>query len=142
MKALILEDDDERTAAFVQEISDIDPNVDVLIWRSAHKMCRDLAAHLPITVLISLDHDLRTPHEQGEDPGSGMDVAEALSLLTPSCPVIVHTSNVDASWSMINELAHSGWSVERVGPVGMGTKWVQTVWAPVVRRMMVKSEEE
>jgi hypothetical protein len=141
MKALILEDDDERATAFVQEISDIDPNVDVLIWRSARKMCQDLAAHLPITVLISLDHDLRLPDEQGEDSGSGMDVAEALSLLTPSCPVIVHTSNVDASWSMINELTHSGWSVERVGPVGMGTKWVQTAWAPVARKLMATSME-
>jgi hypothetical protein len=141
MKALILEDDDERATAFVQEISDIDPKVEVMIWRSAHKMCQDLAAYLPITVLISLDHDLRTPDDRGQDPGSGMDVVKALSLLPTSCPVIVHTSNADASWSMINELTHSGWSVERVGPVGMGTKWVQTVWAPAVRRMMVRSRE-
>ena len=70
-----------------------------------------------------------------------MDVAKVLSSLAPSCPVIVHTSNADAGWSMVNELKHSGWSVERAGPVGMGTEWVQTVWAPVVRRMMVKSRE-
>jgi hypothetical protein len=140
MKVLILEDDDERATAFIQEISDINSQVEVMIWQSAHKMCQDLAVHLPSTVLISLDHDLRTTDEHNEDPGSGMDVAKALSLLSPSCPVIVHTSNADASWSMINELTHSGWSVERAGPVGMGTEWVRTVWAPVARRMMAISK--
>jgi len=140
MKVLILEDDAERAIAFRRESANINPKAEVVLWQSAHKMCEDLPSHLPAAILISLDHDLRIIDGHSEDPGSGMDVAKALSSLSPICPVIVHTSNTNASWSMVNELTHSGWRVERAGPVSMGTEWVRTVWAPMVRQLTATSK--
>jgi hypothetical protein len=142
MKVLILEDDADRAGAFAREIAGINPGAEVLVWRSARRMCQEITPHLSDTLFISLDHDLPATDESGEDSGSGMDAVTLLSSLQPSCPVIVHTSNTDASWSMINELRHSGWRVERVGPVGMGADWVHTVWSPVARRLMQESNGE
>jgi hypothetical protein len=142
MKVLILEDDAQRASAFTGALRGICPTAEVLVWCSARKMCQELEAHLPDAVLISLDHDLPAKDDCGDDPGSGMDVVAALSSLPACCPVVVHTSNTDASWSMVNELRHRGWRVERAGPVGMGAGWIHTVWSSVARRLMEESKGE
>ena len=51
------------------------------------------------------------------DPGTGLDVAEFLSLHAPMCPVILHTSKFEGRLSMHNKLGAGGWTVATVPPL-------------------------
>ena len=70
----------------------------------------------------------------GTDPGTGLDVAEFLSLHSPVCPVILHTSNFDGRLSMHNQLRAGGWAVATVPP--RESDWIQTSWLPLAKRLM------
>lgn len=55
---LILEDNDERIAAFESVVERLEPRIDLRVWRDAHTFMAEAGSLLPRTVLISLDHDL------------------------------------------------------------------------------------
>ena len=133
MRILILEDNQERIDAFTKALK-IYPNLELFVWRDAHSFIRDVDQHLEAANFISLDHDLVS--ETGIDPGDGLEVAEYLRDKNPICPVIIHTTNVNRSWSMLRELKDGNWQVERHPPVVMGVDWIYQNWIEVVRKML------
>lgn len=104
------------------------------IWFDAPSMIQEIEGFLSEAGLISLDHDLNPQADSKFDPGTGLDVAEYLAKMRPVCPVILHSSNFERVWSMHNELNHSGWQIERVGP--LGNDWIETSWTNKVRALL------
>jgi len=131
---LILEDNDERIAAFEKTVIALGNEVTFKVWRDAPSMIAECEAFFPSTVLISLDHDLNPMPGAAADPGTGMDVARFLGDCMPACPVLIHSSNTDRVYSMHNELRFAGWTVDRVGP--LGTDWIETSWLRRVRELL------
>ena len=129
----ILEDDEGRRDAMVRELSGQE-DVSVVLFPRAQEMIVWLEQHLGECALISLDHDL-VCKVKGDDPGSGMDVVQFLSGRSPSCPVIVHTSNHLAAPGMRYQLSQANWQHERVAPFN-DLEWVGVAWAPIVRAVL------
>src|SRR5579862_8555387 len=134
---LILEDNDERIAAFQNAIATLGNDFEVKIWRDAPSMITECEAFFPTTVLIGLDHDLNPMPGVTVDPGTGLDVARFLADFTPVCAVSIHSSNTDRVYSMHNELRFAGWTVDRVGP--FGTDWIETSWLRTAKRLLEQS---
>jgi ADP-ribosylglycohydrolase len=86
------------------------------------------------SVLISLDHDLNPEPGASTDPGTGLQVAQFLADFMPVCPLIIHSSNTDRAYSMMNELRFAHWTVERVGPIG--NEWIETTWLRIARELI------
>src|SRR5258707_11088677 len=123
---LILEDNNDRIAAFRRVVVVLGSDFELKIWRDAYSMCTECEASFPSAALISLDHDLNPQPGETADPGTGVDVARFLGDFLPVCPVLIHSSNIDRVWSMHNELRFAGWMVDQVGP--LGTDWIETSW--------------
>ena len=130
---LILEDDDGRTDGFRSAVASLGQEFGVRIWRDAPTMIAESPACFAEACLISLDHDLQALAREA-DPGTGLDVAEFLSLHEPLCPVILHTSNSDGRMSMHNKLRTGGWTVATVPP--READWIPTSWLPIARRLI------
>jgi hypothetical protein len=97
-----------------------------------------LRTHYDEVGLLSLDHDLpirRTDDGQLEDLGTGQLVAEFLSTMSPTCPVIVHSSNADGARRIVQSLRSGGWRVVRVYPFD-DTRWIHDVWSNEIRRLI------
>ena len=131
---LILEDNEGRIADFTQAVRQLGDDYAVKFWRDAHSMCKECEAFFPTTALVSLDHDLNSAPGGSGDPGCGLDVAKFLADFLPVCPVLLHSSNTDRVYSMLNEFRFAGWTVDRVGP--LGTEWIATSWLPKVRELL------
>jgi hypothetical protein len=130
---LILEDDDDRVGGFRSAVASLGREVGVRIWRDAPTMIAECPACFAKAGLISLDHDLE-PVAGAPDPGTGLDVAQFLSLHPPVCPVILHTSNFDGRLAMQNRLRAGGWTVATVPP--READWIQASWLPTARRLI------
>jgi ADP-ribosylglycohydrolase len=131
---LILEDSPDRLEAFRKAVQSLGTDLAIQEWSSAPVMIAECEEHLERAALISLDHDLVAKPGRTSDPGTGLQVAGFLAGYLPICPVIIHSSNTDASWSMHNELHFAGWHVERVGPIG--DDWIATTWLNTVRNLL------
>jgi len=131
---LILEDSQERIAAFRRVIANLAPSCAVRVWRNAHRMMEECEAYFAEAVLISLDHDLNETDGDTADAGTGLLVAQYLGDRLPVCPVLIHSSNTDRVWSMHNELRFAGWTVDRVGPIG--DDWITSLWLPRARDLI------
>jgi ADP-ribosylglycohydrolase len=131
---LILEDNDERIAAFEKAVAALGGDFEVKIWRDAPSMIAECEQFFATAVLISLDHDLNPQPGSTCDPGTGADVARHLADYLPVCPVIVHSSNIDRVYSMDNELRFSQWITDRVGP--LGSSWIATSWVATAKRLL------
>src|SRR6476659_2192869 len=107
---LILEDNDERTAAFQKAIASLGAEFELKVWRDVPSMCAACENYFPTAALISLDHDLNPLPGATTDPGCGVDVARFLGDFMPVCPVVIHSSNTDRVYSMDNELRFAGWT--------------------------------
>jgi len=136
-RVLILEDDPYRIERFRAVLESIDRPAGFRIWSSAAKMINDLDAYLPAAGLISLDHDLEPRPGEFEDPGDGMDVVRFLTTRQPSCPVIVHSSNLERAAVMVRDLTAAGWQTTRVIP--LPEQWIENDWASAVRQAMKTS---
>jgi len=124
---LILEDNVNRTESFYEAASLSDSKVDVKVWRIAQQMIEELPNYINKASLISLDHDLYRHTDDDPEPGTGREVANYLSTLVPSCPVIIHSTNTDAAWGMHNELTYAGWRAEIIHHLDE-PNWIQTRW--------------
>ena len=131
---LILEDKDERIAAFQKRVAALRDSSEVKVWRDAPSMIAECEALFPSAALISLDHDLNPMPGAPADPGSGLDVAKFLAECRPACPVIIHSTNVERAHSMHNELRFADWIAERVGPIG--SDWIETIWFRKAREFL------
>jgi ADP-ribosylglycohydrolase len=133
---LILEDNDERIAAFQKSVATLGREFELKVWRDAPSMIAGAEEFFPTAVLISLDHDLNPMPGVTTDPGTGLDVARFLGDYMPVCPVLIHSSNTDRVYSMHNELRFAGWMVDRVGPLGTG--WIETSWLRRARELLAQ----
>lgn len=134
----ILEDDPRRVDAMRPVLEELLPACDHVFIANAPDMIRWLGENLWSCVLISLDHDLDSvvPRErQAFDPGCGRDVADFLAKSPPVCPVIVHTTNYDASLGMMRVLGETGWPLRRVYPCD-DLAWIARDWAADVRQLI------
>jgi ADP-ribosylglycohydrolase len=134
---LILEDNDERVAAFQKAVATLGDGFDLKVWRDAPSMIAECETYFSTAVLISLDHDLNPLTGATADPGTGVDVARFLGDFLPVCPVLIHSSNTERAYSMHNELRFAGWTVDRVGP--LGGDWIETSWTQSTKRLLTES---
>ena len=92
----VLEDDHARIAEMRACLAEVLPGFEPVFFDDAGRMIAWLDDHLGEVVLVSLDHDLpitRSADGGVVDCGDGRMVADYLATRTPTCPVIVHTSN-------------------------------------------------
>ena len=133
---LILEDNDERIAAFRKTIAVLGNDFELKVWRDAPSMIAECEAFFPTAALISLDHDLNPVRGTTGEPGTGLDVTKFLGDYMPVCPVLIHSSNTDCVYSMHNELRFAGWMVDQVGPIG--TDWIEASWLRTAKRLLAE----
>jgi len=133
---LILEDEEQRIAKFLFAVQKLAKNLEVHIWREAPLMIAECRPFLETCQLISLDHDLNPVAGVSRDPGTGLDVARFLAEARPNCPIIIHTSNVEARWSMHNEFRFVNIHAEIVGPIG--DNWIDESWLPRATSLLRK----
>lgn len=126
----MLEDNADRIDGFHKAIAGLANGFELKIWRDAHSMMAECAEFFPTAWVICLDHDLNPQPGVTADPGTGVDVAKFLADFLPVCPVLIHSTNADRVYSMMNEFRFAGWTVDRVGP--LGSDWIETTW---LRRM-------
>jgi ADP-ribosylglycohydrolase len=131
---LVLEDNDERIAAFQKAVAALGDGYALKIWCDAPSMIAECEVYFSTAALITLDHDLNPMPGATGDPGTGVDVARFLGDFMPVCPVLIHSSNTDRVYSMHNELRFAGWMVDRVGPIG--SDWIETSWLRAARRLL------
>ena len=134
---LLLEDNDERIAAFESALGGLGQEWQMRVWRDAPTMLAECEEFFGSTDLFSLDHDMNPQPGAIRDPGTGLDVTKLLASHFAFCPVIIHSTNADRAWSMHNELRSAGWTVDRVGPIG--DDWVRKLWLPKAREMVAQS---
>jgi hypothetical protein len=135
---LILEDNEDRTEAFRRAVASLKGDFSVKVWRDAPSMVKALPSFIHEACLFSLDHDLNPTSSAAADPGTGLEVAEYLAKQAPVCPVLIHSSNYEKSWSMHNELRFAGWRVDRISP--LGDDWVECMWLPKIRALLNETE--
>ena len=131
---LMLEDNTERIERFTAVLHQLDPALELCVWRNAWKMIREVEPLLPLARLISLDHDLDPEEGSDADPGTGWDLTKVLAALPPCCPVILHTSNGERGTWMMGEFHLGGWEYHRVA--ALGDDWIEEHWRRVVRRLL------
>ena len=131
----ILEDDTRRVTAMQACLARLLPAAQQVFFDEAGAMISWLGQNLGQVVLISLDHDLPLRDESGQtiDCGTGRDVVDYLATVPPTCPVIVHSSNIDRAPGMFFALKASGWPCIRVCPCDDLT-WISAGWQDAVNR--------
>ncbi len=134
---LILEDNEERIRDFRNALDVFGKNLSVRIWKDAPTMLAEPPSLLSQTCLVSLDHDLNPQPHATSDPGTGLEVAEFLAKQSPTCRILIHSTNHEKAWSMHNELRFGGWQVDRVGPIG--DDWIRCLWLPKAKALLEAS---
>jgi hypothetical protein len=127
----ILEDDKRRVQAMKDELRLQAPSASLVFFDNAPDMIAWLKDNLASVRLLSLDHDLGPNRTRGGttfDPGIGRDVADFLAGRPASCPVLIHSTNVDGARGMQFVLEAAGWQVDRVSPFE-DLLWVKAQWS-------------
>jgi len=132
----ILEDDSRRPAAMRECVAKLLPSMEVVFFDEARAMIQWLCDNLGRVAALSLDHDLPSPVVDGKsvDYGTGREVADYLTSVLPTCPVIVHSSNQNAAEGMFYALKSAGWPCYRVYPFD-GEQWIPGAWADQLRSL-------
>jgi CheY-like chemotaxis protein len=139
MKIVVLEDNADRQAVMRACLGDRFYTFEAHFFDDARETIRFLDKNLPETLVISLDHDLDLkpgPNGQLIDPGTGRKVADFLATRTPTCPVIISTTNALAASAMADSLRAAGWETHRVVPFD-DVRWIETDWFFAIRRALV-----
>ena len=95
----ILDDTAARVVEMRAVLRVVLPGFDIVAFDNVTDFVDWLSVGLGEAVLISLDHDLGPTREPRDgaterfDPGIGRDAADVMALYSPTCPVIVHSSN-------------------------------------------------
>jgi hypothetical protein len=132
----ILEDDAGRITEMRECLAALLPGYQHVFFGNANDMVAWLRDHLADIVLVSLDHDLplhATRNDVEMDCGDGRVVANSLATIAPTCPVIVHSSNIACAEGMIRVLRDAGWPLRRVYPCDDDV-WVRLAWADEVQK--------
>jgi hypothetical protein len=135
----LLEDDPARLGEMLAVLREVLPRVTVHVEDDCQAAIDWLMANQAAVSLISLDHDLDSvvwPNDPaGVDHGCGRPVADYLATQSPTCPVIVHTSNAVAGDGMFYALQRSGWPVHRVYPFDHHA-WVAKEWRAMLLELI------
>jgi hypothetical protein len=143
-RVLVLLEDDPRRAAAMIEVVQSALRLPVVQHDNAPDMVEWLEANLDGAVLIALDHDLgpsRSRDGQRFEPGIGRAVADFLAERSPTCPVVIHSSNAPAAEGMRICLEAGGWAVTRVYPFD-DLAWMERDWLPEVQRLVGEQGSE
>ncbi len=134
----ILDDNDEvRQRVMVKAVEALGTDVRTVCHDNAGDFIEWMKRFYESISPVSLDHDLgpaRDIHGERRDPGTGMDVVEAMIGLRPRFPVIVHTSNPMDGPTMVRRLEEGGWRVDRIVP--FMENWIPSVWLGKVRNLL------
>ncbi len=136
MKILILENNPERIELFTSALKELQPECEVIVWKSAHRMIDELDRYLGDATAISLAHDLDPALSHSAAPGTGMDVIDFLTEEKPSCPIILHTANMNARWNMVYTLTDANWAVHLTPPFGDNHDWIQKSWLTKIKDVL------
>ena len=138
MQIVILEDNVDRCRVMQECIADRFPQYPVVYFRSAPVMIQYLDHSIDRVIAISLDHDLEpeTLEPDEADPGIGRDVADRLATRSPTCPIVIHSTNTFGALGMKDVLEQAGWLTYSVTPFD-DTAWIPQVWLPTMRRAIV-----
>ncbi len=135
----ILEDNFERRQAMTARMQDRFPQYPLRFFHVPAQMIHHLQHNLQCTLLISLDHDLDLLPGADHamiDPGTGMEVADWLQLQSPTCPVIIHSTNLSAAKQMTAKLRRTGWTISRITPYD-DLVWVDAEWTSQARKFLL-----
>lgn len=133
---LILEDDPGRTSAMLDRLRTKYPDVVLHVCDSAGSMNECLDQYLSTALAIALDHDLPISYSKDgtvQDHGNGVDVVRHLVKSSPTCPVLIHSTNVTAADTMEAMLREAAWTMYRVVPYG-DLEWIDELWFPTMKR--------
>ena len=139
LEIVILEDNLDRRAVMRDCLVERFPQHPARFFVTAGETIAFLQNNLPQVLAIALDHDLdliSIVPRRNLDPGSGRDVADFLATKSPTCPVLIHTTNAPAAVGMRRELDESGWTTGRVIPSD-GENWIRKEWLPQLRNLIV-----
>jgi hypothetical protein len=131
----VLEDDMGRTTAMKEALDSAPFGAELVFFDNAPDMISWLKSNLANVCLLCLDHDLgpnRVRDDNQFDPGIGRDVVDFLVTQSPTCVVIIHSSNAMGANGMTTALEGAGWSAERVVPYD-DLVWVKERWNARVR---------
>lgn len=137
---VMLEDDHDRLTRFAAMLSGQPSGFRLLYWRTAHDFISNFATLQLTPELIALDHDLFVDNPGDPDPGDGRDVSTFLAKQKPISPILIHSSNSVAADSMLFALRDSGWTVERISPIG--DDWIEVDWFPIAIEMIEFGRKE
>lgn len=135
-RILILEDNEDRRREMLRLLDEHDRSIEINLTPIAADAIRYYREHHAEIIVIALDHDLEDlmGNDGGKiDPGTGRDVSDFLSQQTPTCPIIIHSTNRLAVDGMELDLTEASWSVERIAPYG-DLEWIPQAWMPAIRR--------
>jgi len=137
----ILEDDLRRIDEMRRHLDVSASELEYHFFEDANEMIAWLREHLADTIVMSLDHDLPLRFEDGRpiDFGTGRQVADFLIGVPPSCPVIVHSSNMTAAAGMVFALQQAWWPVTQVYPCE-DLAWIAATWMPELLRRCSRSQ--
>jgi hypothetical protein len=127
------EDNTDRIKRFTETIRTVDSDLQLVVWKDAHAMVREIGLHLAKSRLICLDHDLEAIEGAG-DPGDGLLLVRFLISQPIIRPVIIHSSNFERSSLMERELKQARWPISRVVPIG--DDWIEEDWRRTVRTIL------
>lgn len=140
MRALILEDNEERRSTMADILGDLLPSLAVEFFLTSQDMIQQInKLGLFDVALISLDNDLdpiKSPNGDLLDAGDGIQVAQYLTTVSPVAPVIVHTTNTAAGDQITETLLQCDWHVSRVVPYS-DLQWICEIWRSTVRELLV-----
>lgn len=134
----ILEDDERRRNGMQPLLTELFPTSPAMFFDNAPDMLAWLPEHLAKVMLLCLDHDLGPNRKRdGEvfDPGCGRDIADFVAGHSPSCPVVIHTTNSYAAPGMVEVMEQAGWRVSRVVPFS-DLEWLTLSWRPTILEAM------
>jgi hypothetical protein len=137
---LLLEDNPDRLRPMLEVLALMLPRHRVQVEDDASSAINWFATNQAYVELISLDHDLDSvPRHEAVlvDHGCGRDVSRFLATCVPSCPVIVHTTNVMAGTDMQLDLRRAGWIDFRVYPFD-GHAWVDKTWRDTIQSLITR----
>ena len=131
-RILILEDNADRRDAMQQWLTDQMPMYPLLVTDDPKAFIGYVREYAGNILAISLDHDLHERPDQSTTL-TGMQVVDYLVTISPSFPVLMHTSNRHDGETMRSRLTEAGWGVQWVIPFD-GTTWVATDWYHALKR--------
>lgn len=133
---VVLEDNRERRVAMGRWLADRLPMYDLKITDEPSEFVACIRNRAGDILAASLDHDLHEREDQSTEI-TGMLVIDRMVEMSPTFPVLLHTSNRPDGERMRSRLTEAGWTVEWITPFD-DTAWIGEDWYPALKRIIRK----